>query len=193
MAVHGALFGDAPRNHPAAASATPQVTAAPPSQPVDHPVAAGTPAPGAHTSGTDPVPEATKQSGPGDPAAAARRATVGRVELLAALASVPESRRTQTAADVDARLGELVAAGPLRDVDRVFVERVLRGEEVPPQVRAEVRTAEVVSQDSTSATVAMTYALLPGGGAMQQTLRLVLDAGVWKVVSVADSSGEPRA
>lgn len=192
VAVHGAPFADAPRSRPAAASATPQVTAAPPSQPEDHPVAVGASAPGADAAGTDPVPEATEQSGPGDPAAAARRATIGRVELLAALTPVPASRLTQTAADVDARLGELVAAGPVRDADRAFVERVLRGEEVPPQVRAEVRTAEVVSQDSTSATVAMTYAILPGGGAMQQTLRLVLDAGVWKVVSVADSSGEPR-
>ncbi|MBD9700219.1 hypothetical protein IGS67_12095 [Flavimobilis sp. GY10621] len=192
VAVHGAPFGDAPRSRPAAASATPQVTAAPPSQPEDHPVAAGAPAPGAHASGTDPVPEDTEVSGPGDPAAAARRATVGRVELLAALAPVPASRRTQAAADVDARLGELVAAGPVRDADRAFVERVLSGDEVPPQVRAEVRAAEVVSQDSASATVAMTYALVPGGGAMQQTLRLVLDGGGWKVVSVTDSSGEPR-
>ena len=180
VAVHGAPFGDEPRSRPAAASSTPQVTAAPPSQP------------GADAAGTDPVTEATEPSGPGDPAAAARRATVGRVKLLAALAPVPAERRTQTAADIDARLGELVAAGPVRDADRAFVERVLSGEEAPPQVRAEVRTAEVASQDSTSATVAMTYALVPGGGAMQQTLRLVLDAGVWKVVSVADSSGEPR-
>ncbi|WP_102508375.1 hypothetical protein [Sanguibacter massiliensis] len=180
VAVHGAPFGDAPRSRPAAAPSTPQVTAAPPSQP------------GADAAGTDPVMEATEPSGPGDPAAAARRATVGRVELLAALAPVPAARRTQATADVDARLGELVAAGPVRDADRAFVERVLSGDEVPPQVRAEVRTADVVSQDSTSATVAMTYALVPGGGVMQQTLRLVLDAGVWKVVSVTDSPGEPR-
>lgn len=110
--------------------------------------------------------------------------------MLAALVPVPAEQRAQSAAEVDARLGELVAAGPVRDADRALVERVLEGAETPPRVRAHVIATELVSHDEASATVAMTYALLPDEALIRQSLRLVLVDGAWKVASVSDSSGQ---
>lgn len=158
----------------------------------DGPPGAGAPESGAADPGTGPgTAAAPAADGPSeDPTVAARRATVRRIEVLAALVPVPAEQRAQSAAEVDARLGELVAAGPVRDADRALVERVLEGAETPPRVRAHVIATELVSHDEASATVAMTYALLPDEAPIRQSLRLVLVDGAWKVASVSDSSGQ---
>ncbi|QIK83727.1 hypothetical protein [Sanguibacter sp. HDW7] len=127
---------------------------------------------------------ASPTPGQDGPAEAARRATVGRVDVLAGLAPVPAEDLASTTASVEARLATIVGPGPVRDADLSLVSRVLRGEETPPRVRAEVSSVEVLAQDATAASVAVTYALVPGGSELHHTLRLTHADGAWKVVSV---------
>lgn len=146
----------------------------------DAPVVPAPDAPAASAGGAPTSPTPT----PGDPAEAARRATVGRVDVLAGLAPVAAEDLASTTAAVEARLAAIVGPGPVRDADLALVARVLRGEETPPRARAEVSAAEVLAQDATTASVAVTYTLVPGGGELRHTLRLTRADGTWKVVSV---------
>jgi len=130
------------------------------------------------------VPHAPDRAGPGDPAEAARRATVGRVAVLAGLSAVPADERGGATADAEARLARHVAPGPVRDADMRLVGAVLRGETAPPRVSADVRAVEVVRSDASSATVEVTYSLVPGGTVHRQSLGLVVVDGAWRVATV---------
>jgi len=143
---------------------------------------APTPVPAPEPAGTQ-VP-ATAAAVAADPVEAARRATVGRVAVLAGLAPVPEDQRPGAAASVGARLGEIVAPGPVREADMELVGSVLRGEAAAPPVRAVVTASRLVAADATTASVEVTYELVPDGGVHRQVLGLVVDDGGWKVATV---------
>lgn len=127
----------------------------------------------------------------GGPAEVARRATVERVEILAAIEAVAEPSREAVLEEVAARLATFVAPGPVHDADLALVGQVLRGETTVPSVRADVSAADVVRHDATSADVLVTYSLEPDGEALRHTLGLVHDGGVWKVASVIPVAEEP--